>query len=94
MQFDFQILCARARVIGVRLRLGRGGEEIRWRAGQDNRPAKLYMPGCVALDGIEVMRSATWQFESFSLENVARLLLNLKTVAKKSNACIGKIQAH
>jgi DNA polymerase-2 len=33
------------------------------------------MPGRVALDGIEVMRSATWQFESFSLENVARQLL-------------------
>ena len=75
VQFDFQILCARARELGVRLRLGRGSEEIRWRAGQGNRPAKLYMPGRVALDGIEVMRSATWQFESFSLENVARQLL-------------------
>ena len=75
VQFDFQILCARARELGVRLRLGRGGEEIRWRAGQGNRPAKLYMPGRVALDGIEVMRSATWQFESFALENVAQQLL-------------------
>ncbi|HIG36217.1 MAG TPA: DNA polymerase II, partial [Oceanospirillaceae bacterium] len=75
VQFDFQILCARARELGVRLRLGRGGEEIRWREGQGNRPAKLYMPGRVALDGIEVMRSATWQFESFSLENVAQQLL-------------------
>ena len=75
VQFDFKILCARARELGVRLRLGRGGEEIRWRAGQGNRPAKLYMPGRVALDGIEVMRSATWQFESFALENVAQQLL-------------------
>ena len=75
VQFDFQILCARARELGVRLRLGRGGEEIRWRAGQGNRPAKLYMPGRVALDGIEVMRSATWKFESFALENVAQQLL-------------------
>jgi len=75
VQFDFQILCARAKVLGVRLRLGRGGEEIRWRSGLGSRPAKLYMPGRVALDGIEVMRSATWQFDSFSLENVARQLL-------------------
>ena len=75
VKFDFQILCARARELGVRLRLGRGGEEISWRAGQGNRPARLYMPGRVVLDGIEVMRSATWQFESFSLENVARQLL-------------------
>jgi DNA polymerase-2 len=83
VQFDFQILCARARELGVRLRLGRGGEEIRWRAGQGNRPAKLYMPGRVTLDGIEVMRSATWQFESFSLENVARQLLGRgKDIAK------------
>jgi len=41
VQFDFKILCGRAREVGVRLRLGRGGEEIRWRAGQGNRPAKL-----------------------------------------------------
>ena len=75
VQFDFQILCARARELGVRLRLGRGGEEIRWRAGQGNRPAKLYMPGRVALDGIEVMRAATWQFESFALDHVAQQLL-------------------
>ena len=75
VQFDFQILCARARELGVRLRLGRGGEEIRWRAGQGNRPAKLYMPGRVALDGIEVMRAATWQFESFALDHVAHQLL-------------------
>ena len=75
VQFDFQILCARARELGVRLRLGRGGEEIRWLAGQGSRPARLYMPGRVALDGIEVMRSATWQFESFALDNVAQQML-------------------
>ncbi len=75
VQFDFRILCRRARELGVRLRLGRGGEEIRWREGNGGRPAKLYMPGRVALDGIEVMRAATWQFESFALENVAQQLL-------------------
>ena len=75
VQFDFQILCQRAKDLGVRLRLGRGDEEIRWRQGNQGRPARLYMPGRVALDGIEVMRAATWQFESFSLENVAQQLL-------------------
>ena len=75
VQFDFRILCRRARDLGVRLRLGRGGEEIRWREGNGGRPAKLFMPGRVALDGIEVMRAATWQFESFALENVAQQLL-------------------
>ena len=75
VQFDFRILCRRARDLGVRLRLGRGGEEIRWREGNGGRPAKLFMPGRVALDGIEVMRAATWQFESFALENVVQQLL-------------------
>lgn len=75
VQFDFRILCRRARDLGVRLRLGRGGEEIRWREGNGGRPAKLFMPGRVALDGIEVMRAATWQFESFALESVAQQLL-------------------
>ena len=75
VQFDFRVLCQRARDLGVRLRLGRGGEEIRWREGHAGRPARLYMPGRIALDGIEVMRAATWQFESFALENVAQQLL-------------------
>jgi DNA polymerase-2 len=75
VQFDFRILCRRAKELGVRLRLGRGGEEIHWRAGNNGRPARLYMPGRIALDGIEVMRAATWQFESFALENVAQQLL-------------------
>lgn len=75
VQFDFQILCQRAKDLGVRLRLGRGGEEIRWRQGNQSRTASLYMPGRAALDGIEVMRAATWQFESFALENVAQKLL-------------------
>ncbi len=92
VQFDFQILCARARELGVRLRLGRGGEEIRWRAGHGNRPAKLYMPGRVALDGIDVMRSATWQFESFSLENVAQALLGRGKDITKPQDRGGKIQ--
>jgi len=75
VQFDFRILCQRARDLGVRLRLGRGGEEIRWREGHGGRPARFYMPGRIALDGIEVMRAATWQFESFALEKVAQQLL-------------------
>ncbi|MCP4790247.1 MAG: DNA polymerase II [Gammaproteobacteria bacterium] len=75
VQFDFRILCQRAKELGVRLRLGRGGEEIHWRAGHGGRPARLFMPGRVALDGIEVMRAATWQFESFALEYVAQKLL-------------------
>lgn len=92
VQFDFQILCARARQLGVRLRLGRGGEQIRWRAGQGNRPAKLFMPGRVALDGIEVMRSATWQFESFALDNVAQQLLGRGKDISKPHARGAEIQ--
>ena len=35
----------------------------------------LWFRGRVVLDGIEMLRTATYQFESFSLENVARVLL-------------------
>ena len=48
VQFDFQILCARARELGVRLRLGRGGEEIRWRAGQGNAAPSWASAPCAA----------------------------------------------
>ncbi|MDN3556768.1 DNA polymerase II [Halomonas maura] len=76
VQFDLRILHEHARRCGVVLRLGRGGQALEWRAqGHQTGRYVASAAGRLIIDGIEALRSATWQFPSFSLENVARTLL-------------------
>ncbi len=77
VNFDLRSLQDFADKFGVKLALGRNQELIRWRQSRDSEQ-RFYalVPGRVVLDGIELMRSATYQFENFSLEYVSRLLLN------------------
>ncbi|SDK87360.1 DNA polymerase-2 [Modicisalibacter muralis] len=76
VQFDLRILQRHAEQFGVALLLGRGGEPMELRAHGGN-PNHFFAsaPGRLIIDGIEALRSATWSFESFSLENVAQTLL-------------------
>lgn len=76
VQFDLRVLQRHAEQLGVALRLGRGGEPLEWRV-HGNKPDYFFASaaGRLIVDGIEALRSATWHFESFSLENVARTLL-------------------
>jgi DNA polymerase-2 len=76
IDFDIAKLCERASELREPFPLGR-----------DRQPARVLLPsnkngvavaridGRVALDGIATMRAATFRFESFSLDNVARELL-------------------
>ncbi|WFM72729.1 DNA polymerase II [Halomonas sp. CKK8] len=76
VQFDLRILHEHAREHGVPLRLGRGGAEMEWRPhGHQSSHFFASAAGRLIIDGIEALRSATWHFPSFSLENVARTLL-------------------
>jgi len=77
VNFDLKSLQDFADRAGVILTLGRNRELISWRQSRDS-DQRFYalVPGRVFLDGIELMRSATYQFENFSLEYVSRLLLN------------------
>jgi DNA polymerase-2 len=74
--FDLDFLQRRCDYFGIKLSLGRNGQAVAWRAANQNGGRKFaVVPGRVVLDGIELLRTATYQFESFSLENVARELL-------------------
>ncbi len=73
--FDFRVLEQRAQALQVPLRLGRDAHPLQLiRSGQ----GKYYvrMAGRLVLDGIDTLKGATWQFESFSLDYVARQLLD------------------
>lgn len=74
--FDLDFLQRRCEYYGIKFTLGRNGESVSWRtASQNNARKYALVPGRVVLDGIELLRTATYQFESFSLENVSRELL-------------------
>ncbi|WP_240613846.1 DNA polymerase II [Salinicola acroporae] len=76
IQFDLRQLQRHADRLNVVLRLGRGGAPVEWRAhGHQPNHYFVTIPGRLAIDGIEALRSATWSFPSFSLENVAQTLL-------------------
>jgi DNA polymerase-2 len=76
INFDMRVLIERAELHQFKLRLGRGRREAHWR-NQINDSSKGYIsiPGRVTIDGIDALKSATWMFPSFSLENVAQTLL-------------------
>jgi DNA polymerase-2 len=76
VQFDLRVLHEHAQRLKVPLRLGRGGEEMGWRQhGTRSNHYFASAAGRLIIDGIEALRSATWSFASFSLENVAQTLL-------------------
>ncbi len=75
VQFDLRVLHEHARRLAVPLCLGRGGEEMQWREHGSRTHYFAAAAGRLIIDGIEALRSATWSFPSFSLENVAQTLL-------------------
>lgn len=77
VNFDLRCLQDFSDRLRMPLMLGRNKELIAWRKARDSND-RFYalLPGRVVLDGIELMRSATYQFENFSLEHVSRQLLN------------------
>ncbi|RDB42042.1 DNA polymerase II [Halomonas sp. DQ26W] len=76
VQFDLRILQRHAEQFGVPLLFGRGGEPMEWRAhGSNANHFFASAAGRLIIDGIEMLRQATWRFDLFSLEHVAQELL-------------------
>lgn len=76
INFDFRLLVKRAQYHGKKLRLGRGDAFASWRDSNVDNNGYISIPGRVVVDGIDSLKSATYQFSSFSLDNVAHELLN------------------
>jgi DNA polymerase-2 len=76
INFDLRLLQKRAQALGLSLAIGRMAAVPIWRQSQaDSNHHFVLIPGRVVLDGIDTLRSATFNFPSFSLESVARELL-------------------
>jgi len=76
IQFDLKMLQKHAERYGIPLRLGRNQQELEWR--EHGFKAGVFFaqaPGRLIIDGIDALKSAFWNFSSFSLEAVAQELL-------------------
>lgn len=76
IQFDMAFLKRKYAEHDIPFALGRDGSLLDWRQSSQN-PDRIFLhtPGRVILDGIECLRTATWQFDSFALDDVADQLL-------------------
>ncbi|MFI8415152.1 DNA polymerase II [Serratia sp. NPDC078593] len=76
IQFDLRVLQKHAERYQIPLRFGRAGNLLEWREhGFKQNHYFCSAAGRLIIDGIEALKSATWNFPSFSLEYVAQTLL-------------------
>jgi DNA polymerase II len=75
VQFDLHMLRQHSEQYRVPLRLGRDGSVMEWRKHPRQDHFFAGVAGRLIIDGIEALRSATWNFPSFSLEYVSQTLL-------------------
>ncbi|ADU67965.1 DNA polymerase II [Pantoea sp. At-9b] len=76
VQFDLRVLQKHADRYGMPLRLGRQQQPLEWRE-HGFKPGVFFAQatGRLIIDGIEALKSAFWDFPSFSLEAVSQTLL-------------------
>ncbi len=76
VEFDLKYLERKATALGIPFTLGRGGEKATVLTPRnDGQPHIARVGGRVVLDGIAMLRAATFAFDSFRLEDVAQSLL-------------------
>lgn len=92
INFDFRLLLKRAELHHITLKLGRDKTIANWRDSKtDKNQGFISLPGRVVIDGIDALKTATYNFPSFSLENVAQTLLGRGKKADDVDNRIGEI---
>ncbi|MEM6985443.1 MAG: DNA polymerase II [Pseudomonadota bacterium] len=85
VDFDLAFLHRKCEALGVDFAFGRGGEPATVLApSRSDQPRVARIPGRVVLDGVDLLRAAFWQFESFALDNVAYELLGERKLISTS----------
>ncbi|QDP02952.1 DNA polymerase II [Thalassotalea sp. PS06] len=76
--FDMRLLQKRCDLHNIPFAIGRDGSVLQWRQNRMSPEQHFVMiPGRVTLDGIDLLKTATYNFPSFSLENVSQTLLGV-----------------
>ncbi len=77
VNFDFRFLQKIFNQYNLAFNIGRNSTAVSWRkARTESEHYFLHIPGRVVLDGIDTLKSASYHFDSFSLEFVGQQLLN------------------
>lgn len=93
VNFDLNYLQQRCRQLQIKFDLGRGTENCSILQPQSSQQVAIpRIPGRVVLDGIDTLKSATWSFESFSLDYVARELLGKGKLIDHTQDKVAEIQ--
>lgn len=77
INFDMQLLQKRFDLHHIAFAIGRDGKPPYWRKNKNNEQIFIEIAGRVVLDGIDLLKTATYSFPSFSLDNVANTLLGI-----------------
>lgn len=75
VNFDFALLQKRCDLLGIAFAINRDGRSPYWRENKSSDIKYLDIAGRVVLDGIDLLKTATYNFPSFALDNVANTLL-------------------
>ena len=89
INFDFDLLQKRYDLHGIKFSIGRDGKAPYWRKNKVSEQQFIEINGRVVLDGIDLLKTATYNFPSFSLDNVANTLLG---IGKKVDDVDNRIQ--
>lgn len=89
INFDFNLLQKRYDLYGIKFAIGRDGRAPHWRKNIASEQQFIEINGRVILDGIDLLKTATYSFPSFSLDNVANTLLG---IGKKVNDVDNRLQ--
>lgn len=78
INFDFKLLQSRCERHNIKFAIGRDHSAPYWRQNRLSPEQNfILIAGRVVLDGIDLLKTATYSFSSFSLENVAQELLGV-----------------
>ncbi|UTT84988.1 DNA polymerase II [Vibrio pelagius] len=75
IDFDFRLLHKRAEWNKIKLNIGRDNQPSFFRSSAQSQQGFITIPGRVVLDGIDMLKTATYHFRSWSLESVSQELL-------------------
>lgn len=82
-QFDIAVLAQRARLANIKLTIGRNERELLVREWEGQTITEL--AGRVIVDGIEALKTMTYHFDSFALDNVAEQLVGERKLIQSSD---------
>ena len=74
--FDLNFIDQRCQFYGLKLAFGVDGLSWNMRGREDSSKRFISIPGRAVLDGIDLLKVAGYHFDSYSLENVSREILN------------------